>query len=89
MADKWKRGQSLYLRQILRAVDPDGSAGLDAGTLRKELEACVFQGNLTKREKRIVGDDHKARRVVYYEPTLKLLNTLESFHNREGARSRA
>ena len=79
VADKWKTGQSLYLRQILRELDPDGSANLDAGTLRKELEACVFQGNLTKREKRIVDQDHKARRVVYYEPTPKLLEIMDNF----------
>ncbi len=73
----WKQGRSLYLRQIMRELDPDGSANLDAGTLRKELEDLVYQGDLTKREKRIVDKDHRARRVVYYEPTTKLITRHE------------
>jgi hypothetical protein len=79
IAEKWKRRQSLYLHQILRELDPDGSTNLDAGTLRKELEASVFQGNLTKHEKRIVDKDQRARRVVYYEPTPKLLEIMNKF----------
>lgn len=84
VVDNWTRGQSVYLRQILRELDPDGSANLDAGTLRKELEASVFQGNLTKREKRIVDHDHRARRVVYYEPTPILLEVMNQFRMTEG-----
>jgi hypothetical protein len=77
IANNWKKGKSLYLRQIMRELDPDGSANLDAGTLRKELEGLVYQGDLTKREKRIVDKDHRARRVVYYEPTPRLIRRFE------------
>ena len=61
----------------MRKIDPDGSANLDAGTLRKELEGMIFQGDLTKRDARIVDDVGKARRVVYYEPTPRLIGRFE------------
>jgi hypothetical protein len=73
----WEHGSSLYLRQIVRELDPDGSANLDAGTLRKELETLVYQGSLTKREKRIVDKTHRARTVVYYEPTPRLIESFD------------
>src|SRR2546422_11267783 len=56
--DNWKKGKILYLRQIMRELDPDGSAKLDAGNLRRELDALVFQGNLAKRSQRIVDEAH-------------------------------
>ena len=49
-----------------------------AGTLRKELESMVLQGNLTKREKRIVDKDRRARRVVFYEPTQQMITYYEA-----------
>jgi len=79
--DNWKKGKSLYLRQIMRELDPDGSAKLDAGILKRELEALVFQGNLAKRSQRIVDEAHKARRVVYFEPTARRLEYHQSFQN--------
>lgn len=77
IVQSWKYGRSLYLRQIVRELDPDGSASLDSGTLRKELETLVYQGNLTKRKKRIVDRNHRARRVVYYEPTPRLIESFD------------
>ena len=79
IAENWERGKSLYLRQIMRELDPKGSANLDSGTLRKELDRLVFQGTLTKRQKRIVDEDRRARKVVYYEPTAKHIRYLDSF----------
>ncbi len=73
----WERGRSLYLRQLVRELDPQGSMNLDAGTLRKDLEKLVYQGNLTRREKRIIDKDRRARRVVYYEPTTKLITSYQ------------
>jgi hypothetical protein len=81
ISDNWEKGKSLYLRQIMRELDPDGSANLDAGTLRKELAALVFQGNLVRRVQRIVDESHKARRVIYYQPTPRLLEYRQSFQN--------
>ena len=80
IAKNWEKGKSLYLRQIMGELDPDGSANLDAGTLRKELEALVFQGSLTKNQKRIVDEDRRARKVVCYEPSANLLQYHDSFH---------
>ena len=77
IVDNWKKGQSLYLRQIMREIVQMGSM-IDAGTLRKELESMVFQGNLTKKEKRIVDKDHRARRVVFYEPTQQMITYYEA-----------
>jgi hypothetical protein len=75
LVQNWKEGRSLYLRQIMRELDPEGAGYPDAGTLRKELEDLVFQGNLIKNPKRIVDKNGKARRVVCYEPTPKLMRT--------------
>ncbi len=63
----------------MRELDPDGSSNLDAGTLRKELEGLVFHGYLTRRPERILDKDHRARRVIYYEPTPRLVRYVESF----------
>jgi hypothetical protein len=60
-------------------MDPDGDTYLDAGTLRNELEGLVYNELLTKRRRRIVGGDGKARSVVYYEPTRRLVEYLDSF----------
>ena len=69
IADSWRKGRRLYLRQILRAADPKGKTYLDAGTVRRELEYMVYWKWLTRRKQRIITDDGKARIVVYYEPT--------------------
>ena len=70
------KGRRLYLRQIWHELDPEGIGDPDIGTLRKELEDLVSQGSLSKSPKRIVDGRGKARRVVYYEPTPRLIESL-------------
>ena len=75
IVNNWKQGRRLYLRQIWHELDPEGIGDPDIGTLRKELEGLVSQGSLSKNPKRIVDKRGKARRVVYYEPTPRLMES--------------
>lgn len=77
IVDNWRQGRRLYLRQIWHELDPEGIGDPDIGTLRKELEGLVSQGSLNKNPTRIVDKRGKARRVVYYEPTLRLIESFD------------